>query len=54
MARWLEMADVLTTSREEIFLQTYFNGLAQSSFDKCKDAVVCDSFCIIIETNVFV
>ena len=53
MARWLEMADVLT-SREEIFLQLYFNGLAQSSFDKCKDAVVCDSFCIIIETNVLV
>lgn len=34
------MADLLaTTNREENFLQTYFNGLAQSSFDKCKDAV---------------
>jgi hypothetical protein len=42
------MADVLATNREENFLQTYFNGLAQSSFDKCKDAVVCDLIWFII------
>ncbi len=37
-----EMAETLATNtnREETFLQTYFNGLAQSSFDKCKDVVV--------------
>lgn len=37
------MADILATNtcREENFLLTYFNGLAQSSFDKCKDTVVC-------------
>ena len=39
----LEMAAIVTThtNREENFLQAYFNGLAQSSFDKCKDTVVC-------------
>lgn len=34
------MAEVGSTNREENFLQIYFNGLAQSGFDKCKEAVV--------------
>lgn len=34
------MAEVGSTNREENFLQIYFNGLAQSGFDKCKEVVV--------------
>lgn len=29
-----------STIKEENFLQSFFNGLAQSAFDKCKDAIV--------------
>lgn len=36
----MAMSEAYTTVREENFLQNYFNALAQSSFDKSKEAVV--------------